>query len=268
MNWFSGLILGIVQGLTEFLPVSSSAHLVFVPEILRVKAVPLPLAFDVALHLATLAAVLTYFYGDLRALLAGLFKNEPSSRGLIWLLVLGTIPAVTAGVILKPVFALLKNPPLTACFMMITGLALLWGDSLSNRGKTCRELRWFDAAWIGAAQALAVVPGISRSGATIVAGLARGLSKKQAARFSFLLSIPAICGAGLLESKDILGAQHLAVNPGTLAAGMIAAGVSGYLAIKYFLILLEKKSLRHFAYYCWIAGLAFLAYWYLANPRL
>lgn len=246
------IVLGLVQGLTEFLPVSSSAHLVLVPHFLGWRNPSV--TFDVFLHGGTLLAVLIFFRKDLLGIVSGLFeKNHTESdyfRKLFFLLVLGTLPAAVAGIALKEQFeSLFENVRTVSLFLMGTGGLLFLGSRLSGKS-TLGSLSFRDAFVVGAAQAFAICPGISRSGATIVAGLWCGLSMQEAARFSFLLSIPAILGAVLVKAGDVTAGFF---SP-SVAAGVAAAFVSGYLAIGFFMKAMDVKRLSYFSLYCFVIG--------------
>ena len=259
------IILGIVQGLTEFLPVSSSAHLVFMSDILGVQQ---NVAFDTLLHLGTLLAVVGYFWKDLVVIISsflsslldifrGRFKEgleETPFKKLSWLLLVGTIPAGVMGILFKSEFEALFNSILyVGIFLLITGL-LLWGAERVKPGdKDVKDISFKNAIVIGVAQGIAIAPGISRSGATIAAGLFSGLNRELAARFSFLLSIPAILGAALVQAKDITSFD---VSTSVLIVGFVSAAIFGYLAIKLLLKIIKERSLMIFAYYCWIIGIA------------
>lgn len=267
MDIIQAIIIGIVQGLTEFLPVSSSAHLVFVPQILGAEST---LAFDTILHIGTLVAVVTYFWKDivqmLRAFFASLldiihrrFKEglkEDKYKKLVWLVIIGTIPAGLAGILFKDFFeGLFSNIPVVGFFLLITGVLLYTSEMVSRRVKNKRGLKKLstkDSIIIGIAQACAIAPGISRSGATITTGLFLGMERELAARYSFLLSIPAILGAALVQAKDIT--TVLDISTTVTIAGFIAAAITGYLAIKIVLKLISERDLLIFAYYCWIVG--------------
>ncbi len=212
MSLFQALVLGIVQGLTEYLPVSSSAHLVLVPWALGWEFDPdAAFAFDVLVQMGTLVAVIAYFWKDLvhmlRATLRALVHREaiqdPYVR-LAGLIVLGTIPAVIAGVALKDIVeAAFGSPLATSGFLLVTAALLLAAERIGKRLRPLETATWRDAVWIGLAQALALFPGLSRSGATISAGLLRGFDRPGSARFSFLLSIPVMIGAGVLTLGDL-----------------------------------------------------------------
>ncbi|MDI9623297.1 MAG: undecaprenyl-diphosphate phosphatase [Methanothermobacter sp.] len=262
------IILGIVQGATEFLPVSSSAHLVIVPYLIGVNYSDI--AFDTLLHIATLVAVIGYFrvevldilkgfFSSLRDIPQGIFsegiKNEPIKR-LSWFIIIGSIPAGLMGVFFKDFFeGLFNNLFAVGSLLIVTGF-ILWGSEILYRRFPRKRLfdnmNLVDVLLIGFAQGCAIMPGISRSGATVATGLSLGLEREFMARYSFLLSIPAIFGALLVQLKDIVGGFHFETQSFTL--GFIAAAVSGYLAIKYFLKFIRTKNLVLFSCYCWIIG--------------
>jgi undecaprenyl-diphosphatase len=224
------------------------------------------LAFDTLLHLGTLVAVVWYFWRDiidiLKALVSsvldifrGKFKNglqEDSFKKMAWLLVVGTIPAALMGFFLKDQFeSLFNSVPAVGFFLLITGV-LLWGAERVKRGeKEVKDVSFKNALVIGIFQGLAIAPGISRSGATISAGLFSGLEREFAAKFSFLLSIPAIVGATAFQANDIASFDFSVV---VSLAGFISAVIFGYLAIKLLLKIIKERSLMIFAYYCWIVG--------------
>jgi undecaprenyl-diphosphatase UppP len=265
MDIIQAIILGIVQGLTEFLPVSSSAHLVFMTDIL---GLPQNVAFDTILHLGTLAAVVGYFWKDIINIISsfisslldifkGRFKEgleEKPFKKLSWLLIVGTIPAGIMGILLEKQFEALFNSVFyVGIFLIITGL-LLWGAERVKPGeKDVKDISFKNALVIGVAQGIAIAPGISRSGATISAGLFSGLNRELAARFSFLLSIPAILGAVLVQAKSI---SSFDANTAVIIAGFVSALIFGYLAIKLLLKIIKERTLMIFAYYCWIVGAA------------
>jgi undecaprenyl-diphosphatase len=265
MDIIQAIILGVIQGLTEFLPVSSSAHLVFITDIL---GLPQNVAFDTLLHLGTLVAVVGYFWRDIVEIITsfissimdifrGKFKEglkEKPFKKLTWLLVVGTIPAGLMGILLQKQFEALFNSVIyVGFFLIITGL-LLWGAERVKPGeKDVEDISFKNALVIGIAQGIAIAPGISRSGATISAGLFSGLNRELAARFSFLLSIPAILGAALVQAKDITSFD---ASTAVLIAGFLSALIFGYLAIKLLLKIIKERTLMIFAYYCWIVGIA------------
>jgi undecaprenyl-diphosphatase len=255
-------VLGIVQGATEFLPVSSSGHLVLVPWLLRWEN--MGLAFGALLHLGTLVAVVAFFWRDLwQLVVAGVLSAKERSlsgdpsRKLAWLIVLGSVPAALLGLTLEDFFeSLFGQPVWVGILLMVTGTLLAATEGWSRRRLEMTELGWVDALVVGLGQAIAIAPGISRSGATISAGLWRGLRREAAARFSFLLSVPVILGAGLFEMKDIFVVPMVSDAPLTLVVGFASAAVSGFLCIRFLLSYLQRRSLYPFAIYCWAAGLA------------
>ena len=268
MSNVQALVLGIVQGLTEFLPVSSSAHLVLVPWWLGWSFPPdAAFAFDVLVQLGTLVAVILFFARDLaeigRAAFQGMLHRRPLESPLasrFWYLALATLPAVVAGLALKDIVeAAFANPAATSAFLLVTAAGLTLAERAAYSSRTLESMGGGDAWWIGVAQAVALFPGISRSGATMAAGRARGFLRPEAARFSFLMSIPVMLGAGLLTLGDLLAlptAKDLALP---LAAGFLAAAVVGYLSIRWMLAFVARRPLTVFSVYCLLAGLAGLA---------
>lgn len=268
MEIIRAIILGIVQGLTEFVPISSSAHLVLVPWAFGWDRAGL--FFDTMLHWGTLLAVLTYFRHDWIGIIRGfwrsltvrgLWRNAPGGRladpdsRLAWGIILGTVPATLLGFLLNDFFErLFETPMAVAGFLLVTAALLVLGERLGRRARELSSLNIPDALVIGLAQAIAIAPGISRSGATIAAGLARGLTREAAARFSFLLATPAILGAGLLQLLEVLVTGENAVSWPVVLAGFLAAAVSAYLCIKFLLAYLRRGGLYVFAIYCAVVG--------------
>jgi len=245
---WTAALWGLVQGLTEFLPVSSSGHLVLVPALLGTE--PPDLGTSAILHLGTLAAVLIYFRHDLLRLTH--FRTDPTARHIVWLLAIGTIPAAIAGILLEDLFDEFNSQPrLVALALMVTGAMLVASGAIVRRQGTVERASRRDAVWIGLAQAGALIPGISRSGTTITAGMGRGVSATQAARFSFLLAIPVIAGAGLFKMIDALDSNALT---GELWVGVAVAAVSGYLAIDILLRILRRAGMAGFGVYCLLFG--------------
>lgn len=255
ISFIQAILLGIVQGITEFLPVSSSGHLVIVPALFGIPKSPL--SFDVLLHLATGVAVAANFKKELSVLFKGIVKGEKAALGLAGWLAAGTVPAVAAGLFFREtVEGFFTVPVFAGVFLLVTGF-FLWLADRYDGTKDYHSLGIGGALLVGVFQALALLPGISRSGATITAGRALGLSRREAARFSFLLSIPIIFGAGIYEALPLLSGETAPELTGPYFAGMLAAGVSGFLVIRYFLHYLGKGKLRPFMIYCWILGAAF-----------
>ena len=255
MNIIQALILGLVQGATEFIPVSSSGHLVLVPWLLNWE--PPGLVFDTVVHWGTLVAVLAYFWRDWLALVAAWLRGlvrwdwrDPDAR-LVWLLIAGSVPAAVIGYLLEDFFeSLFGEPVWVSVLLLVTAGLLVLGERLGQRLREMDSLRWPDALVIGLGQAAAIAPGISRSGATIVAGLLRGLKRPVAARFSFLLATPIIFGAGLLKLLDLFEAPDPLAQLPLLAVGFGAAAISGYLCIWGLLRYLQRGKLYPFAVYC------------------
>lgn len=250
MSLVQAIILGIVQGLTEFLPISSSGHLVLMQKIFGITEPTL--IFDTAVHLGTLLAVFAVFREDIISILKKPFQK------LTWLLLAGTIPTGIIGVLFKDTFEQMFHTGSTLGFeFLITGIVLLLSSAMKNGRKGVRETTYLDAAFIGVMQGAAIMPAISRSGLTISGALFRNLDREFAARFSFLLSIPAILGATLFQVKDIieLGAGTTgSAGMLNLIVGSIAAAVAGYISIKYMLQILKKGKVKYFAYYVFAIG--------------
>ena len=264
MTTIQAIILGIIQGLTEFLPVSSSGHLVLFSRLFKVQEPSL--IFEVMVHVGTLLAVLVVFRSEVlllfRSFLALLqnpkdakqqMEQDPGSR-LLLALVLGTIPAVLAALLFKDQIEGLFSSSLFVGFMLLaTGTILYLTERLSGAKQRLETMTLKDAVLIGLGQAVAMVPGISRSGTTIAAGLVRGLDRESAARFSFLLAIPAILGALVLSIGDLFsGAAQ--IGWGVMGAGFVAAALTGYVAIHFLLDLVKKGKLVWFSYYTWAIG--------------
>jgi undecaprenyl-diphosphatase len=270
------VILAVVQGLTEFLPVSSTAHLVLFPWLLGWPEGGLP--FDVALHVGTLAAVFLYFIRDwVELTLAGFGVHYPSTasesqvrhnRNLFWLLVLGTIPAGIVGFIFeKRVDESLQSPLATGVIIAIAGALILVGllmwaaDYTATHARELEHINTGDAVSIGLAQAVALFPGVSRSGITITAGLFRNLSRESAARFSFLLSTPIIAGAALKETPKLLALHRsggMEIPMSTVLIAIVVSAVVGYAVIAFFLRYLQTHTLKLFVYYRILFGMLIL----------
>jgi undecaprenyl-diphosphatase len=258
------LILGVVQGATEFLPISSSGHLVLVPHLLGWE-LPAEQAFifNVLVQLGTLLAVLIYFRQDvldiLRNMVGGLVHREPfddPQARLGWLLLVATIPAALVGAFFKdPIEESFQNGDMAAWFLLVTALLLVLAEVVGKRSRGLQELNWRDALWIGAFQALALLPGISRSGASIAGGMGRDLKRPTAARFSFLLAIPIMLGAGGRTLVDLVRIPQMADALPALMIGFLAAGVVGYLAIHALLRYVAKNPLYLFSGYLVLAAI-------------
>lgn len=264
--WFGVALLGIVQGLTEFLPVSSSGHLAIATALLERSSWRVPeagLAFNVVLHVGTLVAVLAIYGRDMLAIVRDTLAGRP--RELL-LVLLGSVPAGIVGVGLKHWFeSINEDPDVSAACLFLTAILLVVGDAARRRNEALdpraptergvpRNLTVRDALVVGCAQALAILPGVSRSGATIAAGLVCGLDVRAAARFSFLLGSVAIAGAAALEVPDAL--REEGVSFGRLALGFVLSGVVGVLALRLLLVAIGRGAFRWFALYCSVVGAA------------
>ncbi len=242
---FEAIILGILQGLTEFIPVSSSAHLIIFPWFFNWQGVVNSLSFDVALHFGTLIALLIYFRKDW----VELIKSAPRKDSMIWKLFFATLPAGVVGVLLHDWIAENRSPVIIIFTLCIVSVLMILSErnySESDRS-SIEKINMKSAIFIGIAQAFALIPGVSRSGITIVAGLTKGLKRADAARFSFLLGTPAVAGASILEGKNLIGADNIEIN--LFIAGIAVSAIVGYIVIKYLILFLQKYSLRSFAYY-------------------
>jgi undecaprenyl-diphosphatase len=271
MNLLEAIFLGIIQGVTEFLPISSDGHLVLLPNLLRMSEPDLNLI--AITHQGTLLAVLVYFRRDLwyiaRAFVAALQQRQPLGTveaRLGWYILAGSLPAGVVGLVFKDFFqAVFSSPVAAGFFLLVTAAFLVAGERWLSGWKQLDKMGWLDAVIIGCAQVLALLPGLSRSGSTIAAGLWRGMDRSSAARFSFLLGIPAIFGAGLLAMVDVLNANVPASQWPIFAAATLAAAVTGYLCITFLLNWLRRHSLYIFALYCALFGLLSLVIFLLGR---
>jgi len=243
-NW-EAFLLGLVQGLTEFIPVSSSGHLVLLQ---RYFGITEGMTFDVMVHFGTLLAVVFIFWHDILKII-----KEPFGRFPL-LLLAGAVPTAIIFFAISDIFInLFQTGKWIGVGFVVTGLILWKAETMPSGKKKINEMSFLDAVFIAILQGIAIVPGISRSGATISGGLFRGLNREFAARYSFMLSLPIIFGATLLEIKDIPQAENIELLP--LAIGTVTAAVSGYLAIRYMLRVLSQGSLRIFSYYVWFLAI-------------
>ena len=262
MNILQAIILGIVQGIAEFLPISSSGHLILLHRVFGIEEGAF--TFDIVVHLGTLVAIFIYFWADILALIKKPFQK------LTALLIVGTIPAVIAGFFLRNVIeSYFRTGIWLAAAFTLTGVLLVLADRFTKGHKEERDITWFDALFIGFCQALAIPPGISRSGTTITGGLVRGLNRKVAARFSFLLALIAIAGAGALEIFEEVvrgdGANVAAIGVVPIIVGFIVATVVGYLSIRLLLKLINACKMRYFSYYLWVLAAFIFADWLVFN---
>ena len=258
MTLFQSLLLGIVQGLTEFLPVSSTAHLILTPWLLNWSFdANAAFVFDVLLQLGTVAAVVVYFARDLWAIalavLDGLRKGKPfesENARLGWLIVTATVPAAIVGLLFKDFFeSLHHNPAIVAAILFGAAGLLFVVERYGKRQRGLDSLTWTDALLIGCSQALALLPGVSRSAATISGGLTRGLKREAAARFSFLMSIPILLAAGALAFKNLLEIPNFTGYLPSLVLGVVVAAAVGFASIHWLLGYLAKRSMDIFAWY-------------------
>ena len=265
LDILSAIILGAVQGLSEFLPISSSGHLALIPHLLGVET---GLAFDTVLHIGTLIAIFSFFWKDIINLIKGFILSildlteglDVFKRGLVevpekrfaWLIIVGTIPTAIIGILIKDaVETIFRGTVFIGFFLIITGLILYYSERHSGGNITQKNMPFMQALIIGICQGLAVLPGISRSGSTIASGLCLGLEREYAARYSFLLSVPAVVGAGVIQIKDI---ATIDISFGVILAGFISSVIFGYLAIKLLMKMIKGWNQDIFAYYCWIVG--------------
>lgn len=261
MDSLYAILFGAVQGLTEFLPISSSGHLVFLHSIADFETGS-ALAFDVALHVGTLIAVVVYFRNDIVRMLVGWVRSwknrqDPDGR-LAWMLIWATIPAAILGFLFESWFeTAVRKPEIVAAVLILGGVALWWADRWAKTEQDLSSISLKTSLIIGFGQALALVPGVSRSGATIMMARLLGLSRPAAARFSFLLSIPIIAGAGLKKGLDLQGTN---IDTTIFALGMVSAAIVGFWAIGWLLKLVQRHSYAGFAVYRFLAGAVALVY--------
>jgi len=264
MSLLQALVLGLVQGLTEFIPVSSSGHLVLVQDFLGWHFPDKQsFVFDVLVQLGTLVAVLVYYRHELigiaTAFVRGIIRQQPfadSDARMGWYLILATIPAAVVGLLCKHwIEKAFASPKMTGVFLCCTAVILIIAEQAGRRDRSLQALNWKDSLWIGFAQVLALLPGLSRSGATLAGGMTRHLDRPTAARFSFLMSVPVMVGAGILATKDLIALHDASAFIPPLLLGFLAAMISGYLAIRWLIAYLSSHSLYLFAGYCAALGL-------------
>lgn len=263
MTLLQALLLGVVQGATEFIPVSSSGHLVLVPWLLGWDLEPGPtFVFDVLVQWGTLVAVVVYFWQDLAAMAEAVIRDALAGRPfasshsrLAWLLLMASVPAAAAGYLAKEhVERAFTDPGAVSAFLLLTAALLALSERVGSRRRQLEDVRAIDAVWIGLAQVLALFPGVSRSGATIAGGLSRDLKRPAAARFSFLMSLPIMLGAGLLAMMDLAAAPDVAAQLPPLVAGFLMAAIVGYLSIRWLISYLTRQPLTLFIVYCTVVG--------------
>lgn len=268
MDVLQSFLLGLIQGLTEFLPISSSGHLVLGKQILGVD-VETGITFEVVVHFGTLCSILIYYRKIIWDLIGSAFKfikspisqkSEPNVK-LMGFILVSMIPAMAVGFTLKDqVESIFSSPLIVSVMLLVTGMILF---STRFIGDTLKDVNLPKSFLIGIAQSFAMIPGISRSGSTISAALWLNVKREEAANFSFLMLIPVIAGAMLLEVKDLIELGVSDAQLINLVVGFLAAFISGYYALKYLIIILKKKGFHYFAYYCWLIGGAGLIYFLL-----
>lgn len=279
MDFLYAILLGILQGLTEFLPISSSGHLVIAQDVFNIQKADM--AFDIILHMGTLLAVLIYYWRDVLSLIGEFFilisnfikgkrpklldRSRPY-RVLMVMIVIATIPTAIIGLVFNDLFSrLFETADFVGYALIVTGILLWVANGIVSGRKDLKRMTVGDAVTVGLIQGLAITPGISRSGSTIFAGLIRGLNRELATRFSFLLSIPAILGAVVVEGKDVFENASAIHDVMPVLAGFVAAAVSGYMAIRFLISVLQKRKLNYFSYYCWALGILTILYtWFVA----
>jgi len=256
---WQAILLGILQGITEFLPISSSGHLVIVPHLL---GWPDPgLALDAMLHVGTLIAILGFFFQDLWGLAEAAVESltrrslaNPDAR-IVWAIVIATVPGALLGFFLESVFERLFGMPQAAAgFLLVTAALLLVAEYTGRRERPVTTVSWYDAILVGLAQALAIAPGISRSGSTIAAGMMLGFNREDAARFSFYLAVPIMIGSGAYQLYKVISGTAVTAPASIVVLGVISAAVSGYLAIAGLMTLVRRQRLTGFAVYCAMLG--------------
>jgi undecaprenyl-diphosphatase len=256
LELIQAIILGVVQGLTEFLPVSSSGHLFLGQYFLGLDQDRFGLPFDVAMHLGTLLAVVAFFWRDLLRMARAFLRSfrhrdlaDPDQR-LAYLVIASTVPAALIGFFFEDFFeTAVRNPWVVVFNLVAVGVLFIVAEAVGRRTRRASKMTFLEALGIGLAQAAALVPGVSRSGATITLGLFFGLRREEAARFSFLMSVPIIAGAGTLKLGEALSEGMNASDMVLFAAGFVSSAVVGYLAIRFFISFVVDHSLRAFAYY-------------------
>lgn len=260
MDFLQAAALGVVQGLTEFLPISSTAHLALFPWFLGWKDPGL--TFDVALHVGTLLAIILYFRQDLTQMALSWFqsftrpnKEDPYQR-LSWLVVVGSIPAVIAGITFeKQVETVLRSPYVIATMLIVVAVLFAIAERVTKQTRTLKEMTWRSALLVGVAQACALIPGTSRSGSTMMMAMFAGFKREEAARFSFLLGAPIMVGGIVFKMKDLLGDPIWAAQWPLIAVGVAASAISGYLCIRFLLAFLKTQSMTVFIVYRIALGL-------------
>lgn len=272
MSLLHSILLGLIQGVAEFLPISSSGHLAIAEQLLDVQgASEIPGFFDVLLHLGTLAAVFIAYWPEIRDMILEFFRGigdlihgttpapVPPARRMILLVIVGTLPLFVILPAKDWIEGLSGNLYVVGFALLVTGCLLFASDRVRKGRKSERSARMTDALLVGAAQALATCPGLSRSGTTIAAGCFLGFERKFAVRYSFILSIPAVLGANILSLKDALGGEVIWKDVPVYLAGVLVAAAAGYACIRLLKMIANKGKFGAFAYYCWAVGLLTMA---------
>ena len=268
MTYLTAFLLGLVQGVAEFLPISSSGHLAIAQNLLHIEgAGSVPEFFDVLLHLGTLIAVFAAYWKDICEMVVEFFRGigdlahrstpspVPPAQRLILLIIVGTLPLFAVLPIRKAVQGLGDNMVFVGAALIVTGFLLFLCDQVRKGHKTERSATWLDALLVGVGQAVATLPGVSRSGMTITAGCFVGYERRFAVRFSFLLSIPAVLGANILSIGDAVKAGVNGAEVPMYLVGVVTAAVVGYLCIRLLKYVADKGRFGAFAYYCWAVGI-------------
>ena len=271
MTILQAIILGLVEGLTEFIPVSSTAHLLITQTLLNIPATDTSFIFNIVVQMGAIIALVIYFWADLVEIVKTTIANLPNllhwermpvEGRMGWFIVIASIPALAAGYLLKDVVeAFFKEPLQHAAVRLLTAAVLLaLAERLGRQKRDVEQMTWLDSLIVGLFQVLAVFPGASRSGSTISGGMLAGLTRKAAARFAMLISVPVMLAAGLVESLDLFSAQGGSEALLPVLVGTLVAGITGWLAVRWLLNYLQKHSLYIFSAYCLIAGLACFAF--------
>lgn len=269
MNFFQAVVLGIIQGLTEFIPVSSTAHLLIGQALLGIPSGEMIFSFNVIIQLGTVLAMLIFFWKDLlhilRSFFLGIWNRKPFATHdslLGWLVIVATIPALIVGFLVKDILeTMFSNPILVAGVrLMMSAVLLSVVERIGTHKRTLETATWMDAVTVGIFQILSIFPGASRSGSTIAGGILRGFDRPSAARFAFLMSAPILTAAGAYETLDVIQMPGMMEFLPYLAAGFITAGVVGWLSISWLMQFLRENSLYIFAGYCAVVGLICLGF--------
>ncbi len=268
MTFYQSFLLGIVQGLTEFLPISSTAHLLIAQKLLGIPANDTVFSFLILVQWGTLVSLLIYFRADLWQIIGSFFKKPKtetaaSSARLAWYLLIATLPALLIGYLLKDALERLFATPLLAASIRLFAASLLLtlAERYGRKRRDLQQMRWTDALAIGFFQIFAVFPGASRSGSTIAGGMLRGFNRKASARFAFLMSIPVMLAAGVYESLDLFRMSGLSDFIPVLLLGFFTAALIGWVAIRWLMNYLKNHSLYVFALYCAVLGSAALGFY-------